>query len=67
MKKLPPLIEVIGCESGDWSVLRVNKGKDFLFEGHSIPDTKWMELIEFLGYKVFPFYVTDEEMENGDY
>ena len=40
-----PLIELIDCESGDWSVLRMNYGEDFDYSGHSIPDFKWVELL----------------------
>ena len=29
-----PLIELITCECGDWEVLRVNFGEDFIREGH---------------------------------
>ena len=62
-----PLIELITCESGDWSVLKVNLGEDFEYQGHSIPDFKWIELLEMLGYKVDYKEISDEDMEEGNY
>lgn len=62
-----PLIELIKCESGDWQVLRMNLGEDFDYEGHSIPDSEWIKLIESLGYEVGVKYISDEDMEEGNY
>jgi len=62
-----PLIELITCNAGDWSVLRVNLGEDFEFQGHSIPNHEWIRLLELLGYKVEERNISDEDMEYGNY
>jgi len=62
-----PLIELISCASGDWSVLRVNLGEDFEYQGHSIPDHEWIRLIKLLGYKIEERNISDEDMEYGNY
>jgi hypothetical protein len=62
-----PLIELINCESGDWEVLRVNLGEDFSYEGHSIPDDTWINLLSLLGYEVKAKRISDEDMEDGNY
>jgi hypothetical protein len=62
-----PLIELINCESGDWKVLRINSGKDFKKEGHSISNHNWIDLLKYLGFDVEVKYVTEEEMENENY
>ena len=62
-----PLIELITCESGDWSVLRVNFGENFEYQGHNIPDFKWVELLELLEYEVDCKEISDEDMEEGNY
>jgi len=36
-----PLIELITCNTGDWSVLRLNLGEDYEFHGHV--DEKYSE------------------------
>lgn len=61
------LIELITCESGDWSVLRVNLGEDFKVEGHSLSNWDWIELLNLLGYKVEQKEISDEDMEYGRY
>jgi len=62
-----PYIELIGCDSGDWSVLRVNLGEDFKREGHSISDYDWMALLNLLGFEVDYKIISDEDMEYGRY
>lgn len=62
-----PYIELITCESGDWSALRINCGDDFNYEGHSIPDDVWIDLLKELGFEVERKWVSDEEMEEGNY
>ena len=47
-----PYIQYITYDTGDWAILDVNCGEDFHFEGHSIPDHIWIELIKMLGYEV---------------
>jgi hypothetical protein len=62
-----PQIELITCDSGDWKVLRVNLGEDFNYEGHSIPDGVWVEMISRLGFEVETNCISDEDMEYGKY
>jgi hypothetical protein len=62
-----PLIEFITCKSGDWKVLKMNFGKDFHSEGHNIPDSTWINLINKLGYEVEVKWISDEDMENSRY
>lgn len=62
-----PYIELITCESGDRSVLKVNCGEDFFYEGHSIPDFKWIKLLELLGHTVDHQIISDRNMEEGNY
>lgn len=54
-------IELYINESGDWTALYVD-GKPFE-EGHSIPDKRWLDLLERLGNKVEYGEISDEEME----
>lgn len=61
-----PLIELITCESSNWSVLSMNLGEDFIFGGHSIPNHIWIDLLNILGYKVETKKITDEDMENNN-
>lgn len=61
-----PTIELITCQSGDWEVLRIS-GDDFEQEGHSVSNTDWIRLLNYLGYEVKTKCISDEEMENGDY
>jgi len=51
-KMSKPLIELISCESGDWEVLQVNLGEDFVREGHRISNQDWIKLLNELGYPV---------------
>jgi len=62
-----PFIELISCESGDWSILRVNLGEDFEYQGHSVPEHEWIRLINLLGYEVEERKISDEDMEYGNY
>jgi len=62
-----PLIELINCGSGDWSILRVNQGKDFEATGHSINNFQWIMLLNSLGYEVEEKKISDEDMEAGNY
>ena len=62
-----PLIKLITCNSGDWSVLRVNLGEDFERQGHSISKWDWIDLLKLLGYKVETREISDEDMEYGNY
>ena len=62
-----PIIELTSCNAGDWSVLRVNLGENFEFQGHSIPNHEWIRLIKLLGYKVEERIISDEDMEYGNY
>lgn len=62
-----PYIELITCESGDWSVLRVDYGEGFEYQGHSISDDQWVKLLERLGYEVDCKIISDEDMECENY
>lgn len=62
-----PTIELITCQSGDWEVLRINGEDDFEQEGHSISNTDWIRLLNYLGYEVKIRCISDEDMENEDY
>lgn len=74
-----PLIKLITCESGDWNVLKAIDGykqlidnhimPNYLFdyEGHSIPNSKWVDLLKVLDYEVKEECISDEDMEMGNY
>jgi len=62
-----PLIELITCKSGDWEVLRMNLGEDFLCDGHSISNQDWIHLLKELGFKVKTRCISDKNMEYGKY
>jgi len=64
---IKPLIELITCESGDWEVLQVNLGEDFVREEHRISNQDWIHLLKELGYPVTKKCLSDETMEYGDY
>jgi len=55
-------IELIGCESGDWYVLKVD-GKVYC-EGHDVPHHTWLALVCEIGnVTVRNKTISDEEME----
>jgi len=60
-----PLIELIQCDEGDWSVLRLDI--ETTWEGHDIINHDWVELLDKLGFKVQQKWISDEDMENGNY
>jgi len=60
-------IEIITCESGDWEVVRVGDGREFIESGHSINGHQWVKLLKYLGFDVKEICLSDEEMEDGDY
>ena len=62
-----PHIELFSNKSGDWEVLRLNLGEDFIAVGHSISGHHWIELLETLGYEVNYKEISDENMEEGNY
>lgn len=47
-------------KSGDWAILEY---KDFKLEGHQIREYDWIDLLEYLGYKIEDKEISDEEME----
>lgn len=53
-------IKLTTNESGDWAIL---KYKDFKREGHQIREYDWIDLLEYLGYKIEDKEISDEEME----
>ena len=61
-----PIIELIN-NNDDWEVLQVNFGEDFKYEGHSIPNHIWVELLNILGYEVEKKTISQEDMENEKY
>lgn len=58
-------VEVIKCNSGDWEVLIVN-GK-IHYEGHSIPEFIWLDILSDLGFSASYRTITNEDMEKGNY
>jgi hypothetical protein len=58
-------IELISCEGGDWEVLKVD-GK-VRFDGHSIREHEWIELLTEIGADVTTRTISDEAMEMGEY
>ena len=53
-------IKLTTNESGDRAIL---KYKDFKREGHQIREYDWIDLLEYLGYKIEDKEISDEEME----
>lgn len=53
-------IKLTTNESGDWAILEY---KDFKLEGHQIIEYDWIDLLEYLGYKIEDKEISDEEME----
>lgn len=53
-------IKLTTNESGDWAILEY---KDFKLEGHQIREYDWIDLLEYLGYKIEDKEISDEEME----
>lgn len=53
-------IKLTTNESGDWAIL---KYKDFKREGHQIREYDWIDLLEYLGYKIEDKEISNEEME----
>jgi len=64
---IKPLIELITSPSGDWEVLQVNLGEDFIREGHRLSNEDWIHLLKELGYPISKKCLSDENMEYGDY
>lgn len=60
IKLMEDKIKLTSNESGDWSIL---KYKDFKREGHQIREYDWIDLLEYLGYKIEDKEISDEEME----
>lgn len=59
-------VELISSESDDWKVLKVNG--TVKYEGHSVPDFIWLQVISNLGeIETIDREISDEDMENGDY
>lgn len=60
-------IELITNESGDWSILKLND--EFFAEGHSIHESKWLDLIKEINpnTEIKQKEISDGEMENYDY
>jgi hypothetical protein len=58
-------VRLISCESGDWDVLEVDG--EVYHEGHSIPDSVWLQLVEMLGAETETEVISDEAMEMSEY
>ena len=56
-------IKYTTCESGDWAILEADNGSNFHASGHCISSNDWINLLNFLGYKVSREEISDEEME----
>ena len=56
-----PIIELITTKDGDWQVLRLNKGKDYEYCGHSISNSGWIILLVALGYEVIEREISEGE------
>ena len=56
-------IKYTTCESGDWVILEADNDGNFHASGHSISSGDWIDLLNFLGYKVDKEEISDEEME----
>lgn len=54
-------IEIIGCDSGDWTVVILNG--DVYYSGHNIPISVWCNLIRNVGVTVLNKTISDDEME----
>ncbi len=59
------LIKLIGNESGDWKVLKIDD--KIYYQGHSIPDFIWLDLLADLCFEVESESISDDDMENGNY
>ena len=58
-------IELITCDAGDWSVLKLD---DVIFdEGHDIPVYVWIDLLGVLGFDVIETEISNDDMEWGRY
>lgn len=58
-------VELITCESGDWVIIKLNG--DIIEEGHSIPSTSWLRLLDKLNVSTSMKKISDEAMENRDF
>lgn len=58
-------VEVITSESGDWVVIKLNG--EIIEEGHSIPSTGWLRLLDKLNVSTSRKEISDEAMENRDF
>ena len=59
-------IRVVSTKDGDWTAVLVNGSVDY--EGHSIPDFYWINLLKSFGFdaKQLP-EITTEQMQEGEY
>lgn len=58
-------VELIDNVGGDYSVLIVDD--EVFYEGSSIPDFAWVDLLKTLNVRVFQKTVSDKDMEAGFY
>lgn len=58
-------IELIENESGDWVI--VKKDGKVYHEGHDVPNHIWLELLNESGVESSSSFISDEDMEEGNF
>lgn len=58
-------IKVVTSSDGDWVVVLINGSVDY--EGHSIPDSYWIDLLSSFGFRITSYEISKDAMVNGDY
>lgn len=58
-------VELITSESGDWAVIKIDGKSEY--EGHSIADHQWLEILMKAGIEVSSKEVSNEDMEEGNF
>lgn len=70
-KKNNTKISLISCDSGNYEILKLeastNKKKNVTYEGHSISNHQWINLVNQLGYEIEEKCISDEDMELENY
>lgn len=56
-------LKIIVSESHDWYVI-ISDGET-IFEGHSIPNHVWIDILTDIGVNVLVREISDESMEDG--
>ena len=58
-------VEVITSESGDWVIIKLNG--EIIEEGHNIPTSGWLGILEKLNVKTSMKEISDEAMGNREF